>query len=210
MTTAPLAVDGLVFGYPGRPLFDGWSQRFSPGLTWVRGPNGCGKSTLLKLLAGALEPLAGQRRAAGVDAALDPLGYRRHVFWCGQEPIAFQHLTPDEYTAFIAGLYPALDLAALPPLFDALGLAAHRRQRLDTLSTGTGRKVAVALALAAGTPVTLIDEPLAGVDQGSIAVVLQALAARAREPGRGWIVTSHEDLGPAGALAAPLLLGPSP
>ena len=208
MTGAPLLdVDGLGFSYDSRRVFSGWSHRFGPGLAWVKGPNGCGKSTLLKLLAGALEPFAGRRVAVGLDAAAQPQAYRQQVYWCGQDPIAFQHLAPAEYFDFLAGLYPSMDGAALPPLLDALGLAPFVGQRLETMSLGTGRKVAVAAALVMGTPVTLIDEPLAGVDQASMQVVAQALAQCARAPGRAWIVTSHEDLGAAAIGAAVLDLG---
>ena len=45
-----LTVDELSFRYPARPMFDGWSARFGPGLHWVRGPNGSGKSNLLEAL----------------------------------------------------------------------------------------------------------------------------------------------------------------
>lgn len=210
MTAAPLVVQGLGFSYADRHVFADWSHRFAPGLTWVQGPNGCGKSTLLKLLGGALEPFAGRRTVEGVEARADPLGYRRRVFWCSPDPVAFGHLKPDEYFAFLAGLYPTLDRAALPPLLAALGLELHLHKRLDMLSTGTGRKVAVAAALVAGTPVTLLDEPLAGVDRRSMPVVAQALIDLACEPGRAVVVTSHEDLGTAAAAADVLELKPLP
>lgn len=201
-----MVVEGLGFSYGGRRVFAGWSHRFAPGLTWVQGPNGCGKSTLLKLLGGALEPFAGRRIAGGVEAAAQPLAYRRQVYWCGQDPIAFQHLTPAEVFGFLGGLYPAMEHATLPPLLSALGLEPFLGQRLETMSLGTGRKVAVAAALVMGTPVTLIDEPLAGVDVASMQVVADALAERSRAPGRTWIVTSHEDLGRAADGAALLKL----
>lgn len=208
MSSAPLVVEQLGFRWDRRLLFASWSHRFGPGLTRVHGTNGCGKTTLLKLLGGALDPFAGTRIANGIDAAADPQGYRRQVYWCGPDPVPFQHLTPGEFYAFLAGLYPTMDRAALPPLLAALGLEPHLGKTLDMLSTGSARKVAVAAALVMGTPVTLLDEPLAGLDRRSVDVVVQALLERAREPGRAWIVTSHEDLGPAAAAAALLELPP--
>jgi ABC-type multidrug transport system ATPase subunit len=211
---ALLTVTDLGFAYPGRWVFAGWSHAFAPGLTWLRGDNGCGKSTLLKLLAGALTPAAGRLVAAGADAEPSPLDYRRQVFWCGPDPIAFGHLRPPEWYAFLAGLYPAFDHAALPGQLQALGLEGHLHKRIDQLSTGTGRKVAVAAALVVGAPVVLIDEPLVGLDRASIRHVQAALAqaARAAKPPaspRAWIVTSHEPLGEAEALAQRLDLAPA-
>ena len=196
-----LTVDELSFRYPARPMFDGWSARFGPGLHWVRGPNGSGKSTLLKLLGGVLDPILGRLAAAGVDASLRPLDYRRQVVWCGPDGVAFDHLSPAEYFGFLAGLYPRLEATRLRDLAQAMGLAPFLGQRITRLSTGTQRKVAVAAALCAGTPVVLLDEPLAALDAATLAVVRAELLSCARDETRTCIVTSHEPLGAAEALA---------
>ena len=202
-----LRVHALSFWYPGRPLFDGFDQHFSPGLTWVRGANGCGKSTLLRLLGGALEPVAGQRWVDGVEAAADPLAYRRAVFWCGPDGVAFDHLSPSEYFGFLAGLYPAFDRAALQVLVADLGLAPWLGTRIRALSTGTQRKVAVAAALCSGARVLLLDEPLAGLDRDALACVRQHLATLAARQQQVLVVTSHDGLGDAAqALARTLAL----
>ncbi len=197
MTAALLSAEGLSFGWPGRPLFQRWSHAFGPGLTWVQGGNGSGKTTLLKLLAGALAPAAGVLHCQGIAAHEAPLDYRRQVFWSGAEPIAFGHLKPAEYFDFIAGLYPTLQPQALPAWVEALGLTPFLGRRIDQLSTGSGRKTGLAAALAVGTPVLLLDEPLAALDMRSARVVSQALAALADDRSRCCIVTSHEPLGSA-------------
>ena len=124
------------------------------------GINGSGKSTLLKLLGGVLDPILGRLAAAGVDASLRPLDYRRQVVWCGPDGVAFDHLSPAEYFGFLAGLYPRLEATRLRDLAQAMGLAPFLGQRITRLSTGTQRKVAVAAALCAGTPVVLTPKQL--------------------------------------------------
>ena len=205
-----LTVDGLSFWYPGRRLWTGWSHHFAPGLTWVRGTNGSGKSTLLRLLAGAEQPATGRLRIGAAEAATQPEDYRRQVFWCGPDRMAFDHLRPAEYFGFLASLYPTLDLSAVPALVDALGLSPFMERQLDQLSTGSGRKVAVIAALCAGTSVVLLDEPLAALDARSVATVRRLLGEAARARTQTWIVTSHEDLGEATADAALLDLAPPP
>ena len=208
-TPAVLTATALDFWFPDRPVLAGWSHAFQPGLTWVRGDNGCGKSTLLRLLGGALSPQGGQLVLNGqngrVDIAAQPLDYRRQVFWCGPDALAFEHLTPPEYFGFIAGLYPTLDEAELAEHVAALGLLPHLEKRLDQLSTGTQRKVALAAALAANTPVVLLDEPLAALDRASVRHVCEVLADGAEAREQAWIVTSHEDLGEAGETAVAVL-----
>ena len=196
MTTAApvLSVDGLTFAYASQPLFTGWSHAFRPGVTWVRGDNGCGKSTLLRLLGGALEPRGGTIRFDGLDVQGDPIEYRRRVYWCGPDGPAFDHLKPAEFFAFVAGLYPAFDAELPTALVPALGLDAFLARRIDQLSTGSRKKVAVIAALAAGTDVVLLDEPLAALDRGSAAVLKRYLADAATDPDRLWIVASHEPI----------------
>lgn len=206
---AILTATALDFWFPDRPVFSAWSHTFRAGLTWVRGDNGCGKSTLLRLLGGALSPQGGQLVLNGpsgrVDIAMQPLNYRRHVFWCGPDTLAFEHLTPPEYFGFIAGLYPTLDEAELAEHVAALGLLPHLEKRLDQLSTGTQRKVALAAALAANTRVVLLDEPLAALDRASVRHVCEVLADAAEGAQQAWVVTSHEDLGEAAEAAVAVL-----
>lgn len=200
----PLQVDGLAFWYPGRPLWAGWSHRFEPGLTWVRGANGSGKSTLLRLLAGALAPAAGSLRIGQADASAQPEAYRQQLFWHSPEPLAFDHLLPGEYFGFMASLYPGFDLEGCSALAEALGLGPFMTRRLDQLSTGSGHKVSLVAALCANTPVVLLDEPLAALDARSVRLLREILADAARDRDQTWVVTSHEDLGEAAEFAQPM------
>ena len=201
-TQAPLLhVAGLSFSYPQRHVFTHWSHDFSGGLTWIRGSNGSGKSTLLKLLAGALAPLTGSIAALGIDIQSQPLAYRRQVFWCGPGPVVFDHLTPTEYFGFMASLYPQHDAQALAQHVEGFALAPFVHSPLATLSTGTQRKVWIAMALSAGTSVTLLDEPLNALDAASAAHLRSCLAQAAQNPDRACLVASHEDLGAATAQA---------
>lgn len=196
MTTA-LTVSDLTFGYPGLPLFDGWSHAFAPGLTWVRGENGCGKSTLLRILGGALDARGGVIRCGAVDARERPLDYRREVCWCGPDTIAFDHLKPNEYFGFMAGLYPRFAADAAEHGVRTLALEPFLERRISALSTGTRRKVAVIAAIATNTSVVILDEPLAGLDQASLTVMRNAFATAAERRDRIWIVASHEPIGDA-------------
>lgn len=191
MTAPLLRASGLVFGWPGRPVFTGESFEFGAGITWLQGANGSGKSTLLKLLAGALVPRLGQCQVAGVSAQLQPLAYRRQVFWCGPGALPFGHLTPPQYFGFLAGLYPRFDSTGLAAHVAGFGLAPLWGQPLAALSTGSQRKVWLAAALCAGTAAVLVDEPLNALDAASLAHARQALAQHAHGP-QAWVVASHE------------------
>jgi ABC-type multidrug transport system ATPase subunit len=190
-----LQVLELCFAYAQQQVFFDWSAQFDGGLAWLRGGNGSGKSTLLKLLAGAMPPGSGELRANGFDVSADAMAYRREVFWCGPGPVPFDHLSPNEYFAFLRGLYPSWNDAMLKPHIDGFALASHLRTPLRQLSTGTQRKVWLTAAFAAGTSITLLDEPLNALDAASLEHLRARLADCARDGSRLWIVASHEPLG---------------
>jgi ABC-type multidrug transport system ATPase subunit len=198
MTTPRLEARELSFSYGARHVFTHWSADLHAGVTWLQGPNGSGKSTLLKLLAGALEPFTGQRIAAGIDAAIDPLGYRRQVFWCGPGAPAFDHLRAPEFFAFMAGLYPRWADAALADAVQGLRLDRFLAPRIAQLSSGNQRKVWLAAALAVGTPVVLLDEPFNALDAASLAWLQGVLRQHAHAATQAWLVASHDEPVPGG------------
>ena len=198
MSTPLLQAENISFSYGARHVFTMWSAAFHPGVTWLRGANGSGKSTLLKLLAGALDPFTGRRLAGGIDAAADALGYRRQVFWCGPGSPAFDHLRAPEYFAFIATLYPGFSDAALAEAVQGLQLAPSLVPRIAQLSSGNQRKVALAAALAVGTPVVLLDEPFNALDAASLAWLRSRLRHQAAMALQVWLVASHESPVPEG------------
>lgn len=198
MSAPLLRAEAISFSYGARHVFTMWSADVHPGLTWLRGANGSGKSTLLKLLAGALDPFTGRRVAAGIDAAADGMGYRRQVFWCGPGAPAFDHLRATEFFAFMAALYPKLSDAALAEAVQGLQLTPFLGVRISQLSSGNQRKVWLAAALAAGTPVVLLDEPLNALDAASLAWLRGSLRQHAEAAEQAWLVASHEPPVPDG------------
>jgi ABC-2 type transport system ATP-binding protein len=176
-----LSVHRLSFSYPNRLIFDRWSHEFSPGLTWVRGHNGCGKSTLLQILGGALKPTAGQLKIGSIDESIAALEYRKNVYWCSPNNIAFDHLKPLEYFGFLLNLYPNFNKSIISEFINAFNLNSFLNQRISKLSSGTQKKIAVMAALAVGTRVVLLDEPLATLDKTALQVLREFLAQVAVE-----------------------------
>ena len=118
----------------------------------LRGPNGSGKTSLLRALAGLHAPLRGARARLGADdpAALAAPGLARRVALCAQDARdALAGLTVAGEFALRGRATPA----ALAPL------AGRESARL---SSGEARRVA--LALADGAPLLLLDEPAEGLD----------------------------------------------
>ena len=202
-TPAILQADKLCFAYPQRSLFTNWSARITPGLTLLRGDDGSGKTTLLRLLAGELTADAGTLTINGIALRQQPDAYRRQVFWQDPRTTQFDAITALAYFESLRSQYPALDRALLEKLPEGLGLTPHLAKPLYMLSTGSKRKVWLAAAFATGATVTLLDDPFAALDKGSINFVLKLLANAAQHPQRAWVMAHYE--APQGVALAQLI-----
>ncbi len=152
------------------PILDDVHLHLAPGWTGVVGANGAGKTTLLRLLAGALEPSAGEIRRQPHDAT---------VVLCPQ--------TVEERTAAIEAFAGATDARARGWL-GRLALEPAELSRWATLSPGERKRWQLGAALAAEPGVLLLDEPTNHVDAEARALLTGALA---RFRGIG-LVVSHD------------------
>ena len=196
-----LQVHGLCFAYLGRPLWTDWSHRFAPGVHLVCGGDGDGKTTLLRLLAGQLALQRGQVAwqlsvcAAGLGAP--SAAYNALVFWIDPRQPALpapKDLTPAQWLATLPARHPRWSAQALQAHVGGWALAPHLDKPFFALSTGTQRKEFMAAALASGAALTLIDEPVAGLDKASVAYLAEALDRQADDPARTVIVALYEAL----------------
>ncbi len=130
----------------------------------VVGPNGAGKTTTLKMLAGLVEPTAGEARVAGYDAG-DP-EMRRHLGFLPEESPLYEEMTALSYLRFFADLYDVPRETAderIGRTLDRLDLD-HRERPLGDVSKGMKRKVAIARSLVNDPEVVVYDEPASGLD----------------------------------------------
>lgn len=193
-TVPVLQVEGLCFSYPQHPLFAGWSARFGAGVILVQGGESSGKTTLLRLLAGALAADGGRLALRGTVLADAPQAYRQQVFWVDPRADAIDPLIVQAWLDSLPALHPAWDAQAMADHVRGFGLEPHLDKAFYMLSTGSRRKVLMAAGLASGAPLTLIDEPVAGLDNASLRYLGQAIAAAAAQPGRAIVVAHYEPL----------------
>jgi ABC-2 type transport system ATP-binding protein len=119
------------------------------------GPNGAGKSTLLAILAGALQPSAGN-----VERGNDV-----RVGWVPQRPAYYDRLTARENLDLFARLEDEADpAAAAQRLLVQFDLPADRPT--STLSVGNRQRLNVAIGMLGAPRVLLLDEPTASLDPG--------------------------------------------
>jgi len=191
-----VVAEGLVVahrsGGPSGPLRGVDLEVESGKITALVGPNGAGKSTLILALLGLSRSRAGQVRVAGVSARTYRL--RHGVGYLPEDPFPSPGWTVAEWVGMSArirgyGRRRAREEAAT--LLAALRLCDVSRERVDRLSKGTTRRVALAFALAGQPPLVMLDEPLSGLDPPSATRVREVLmGVRAR--GATVVVTAHD------------------
>ena len=208
MASAPchLIADHLRFAWPGHaPLLQDLSLDLGPGLHWLVGDEGRGKTTLLRLLAGELAPSGGRLCANGHWLDTSPADYRAQIAWVNVQGEAHDAISAAAFLDSMACHFPRFSAEALADVVDGLSLAPQLHKPMFMLSTGSRRKVGLAAALAAGQPVTLVDQPFAALDGASIRFLREVFADLADHPTRTWVVADFE--APADATSTIRLSG---
>lgn len=164
--------------FGGIAALDGLSLSLGAGdLRCIIGPNGCGKTTLFNVITGAFPPDSGAVLLEGRDIAGAPphriagLGVARKF----QIPGIYPELTVAQnlevpLAAASGGrrgplslLRQRIDPERLEELLDFAGLAAKAAEPVGTLAHGEKQWLEIAMLLATGARLLLLDEPTAGM-----------------------------------------------
>ncbi|MBR2535568.1 MAG: ABC transporter ATP-binding protein [Hyphomicrobium sp.] len=177
-----------------RPAVDDLSLRIERGVFYaLLGPNGAGKTTTLRMVAGLLQPDAGEISICGIDVRRAAVEAKSVMAWVPDEPMIYDKLDPMEYLEFVAGLW-AMDAKRAEvqarALIQILGLEPHANTRCQGLSKGMRQKVALAGALIHDPELIILDEPLTGLDAASARQVKEVLRQRVAN-GTTVIMTTH-------------------
>jgi len=155
------------------------------------GPNGAGKTTLINLMTGMLRPDSGHILLGDSDiTALPPdARVKRGLVRTFQINTLFPHLSALEAVTLavcerrgvagqwqrrLAGYRDAVEEAH--GILVSLGLGDDCVRPTHALAYGQQRLLEIALALATGPKVLLLDEPAAGVPRGESAALFEAIA----------------------------------
>jgi ATP-binding cassette ChvD family protein len=197
-----LALSHACKSYGGKAVFDDVTLAFLPGAkVGMVGPNGMGKSTLLRMMADLEQPSGGEvRRMPGYSTGILPqelvLDQAETVFGAVSEGVAGTRALLDLYNKVAARLTADYsddlldELGRLQQQLDHKGgwdPDSHLKQAMDalrcppagmkvnTLSGGEQRRVALCRLLLSQPDLLLLDEPTNHLDAESVAWLEQHL-----------------------------------
>ncbi len=168
-----LAEIALTFG--GEPLFTGATLDVQPrARIALVGRNGSGKSTLLKIAAGIVTPDSGEHFVHPGATA----------YYLPQEPDFGDHDTAESFVC--ASLPDERDAHVAERTLAEFEIAADAR--LEKLSGGEAKRIALAAAFAARPDIILMDEPTNHLDIAAIAQLEEKVAGSSA----AFVIISHD------------------
>ncbi len=169
-------------------------------ITCIVGANACGKSTLLRALARLLKPRAGVVLLDGENIHRMPTkDVASRLGILPQSPIAPEGITVADLVA--RGRYPhqkwfrqwtTADEAVITDAMRSTGTIELAKRPVDELSGGQRQRVWIAMALAQGTDLMLLDEPTTYLDLAHQVDVLDLLVDLNQRDQRTIVLVLHD------------------
>jgi ATP-binding cassette subfamily B multidrug efflux pump len=195
-----LEARNLTVRYPGalKAALDGVTFTLRPGeLVALVGPVGCGKTTLARALGRMVEVERGQLFLDGVDVtALSLEDLRSRVALVPQEGYLFTATLEDNLRyGEPAAEHERVERAARDARLEGDikgfpdGYGTLVGERGITLSGGQRQRTALGRALLVETPLLVLDDALASVDNNTAAEILQSVRS---QQGRTILMVSHQ------------------
>ena len=187
----------MTVAYQRKPVLWDIELSLPPGkLVGVMGPNGAGKSTLIKASLDLIPRASGRVEIFG-----KPYHQQRQlVAYVPQRESVDWDFPVSALDVVTMGLYgklgwfkrvgkkeKALALRAL----ETVAMADYAQRQIRQLSGGQQQRVFLARALVQDAPLTLMDEPFAGVDAATEKAIV-ALLESLRQAGKTVVVVHHD------------------
>ncbi|MFS0735073.1 ABC transporter ATP-binding protein [Microbacterium sp. 1P10UB] len=190
-----IEVQGLTKSYRSVRAVDDLSFSVDDGTLFAfLGANGAGKSTTINCLTTVLSFDAGRVEISGHDVVRDGAAARRSIGVVFQESILDSALTVEEnlhLRATLAGVDRSRATTRIRELSDLISLGSFLKSRYGRLSGGQRRRVDIARALLHEPSIIFLDEPTAGLDPASRAIVWETMRDLRERTGLTVFLTTH-------------------
>ncbi len=162
----------------------------------ITGPNGGGKSTLARIIAGISKPTEGRIYFDDKDITDMDITERAKlgISFAFQQPVRFKGITVYDLISLAAG--NNISTSGACEYLSEVGLCARdyiNREINASLSGGELKRIEIAITLARKTPLSVFDEPEAGIDLWSFNNLIRVFEKLHNETKGSIIIISHQE-----------------
>lgn len=161
----------------------------------ITGPNGGGKSTLAKLIMGIEKPTSGKIIFNGTDITDMSISERAKlgISFAFQQPVRFKGIKVKDLITLSAG--DSISTSGACEYLSKVGLCARdyiNRDVDSSLSGGELKRIEIATIIARNTPLSVFDEPEAGIDLWSFNNLIKVFE-EFHDQHKSLIIISHQE-----------------
>ncbi len=161
----------------------------------ITGPNGGGKSTIAKLIMGIEKPTSGKIIFNGTDITDMSISERAKlgISFAFQQPVRFKGIKVKDLITLSAG--DSISTSGACEYLSKVGLCARdyiNRDVDSSLSGGELKRIEIATIIARNTPLSVFDEPEAGIDLWSFNNLIKVFE-EFHDQHKSLIIISHQE-----------------
>lgn len=162
----------------------------------ITGPNGGGKSTLARVIMGLEKPTSGRILYNGEDITNLDVTERakKGIGYAFQQPPRFKGITVSKMLSLASGKNLSSQECCTYLAKVGLCSAEYVKRELDSsLSGGEMKRIEIATLMARNPGLAIFDEPEAGIDLWSFAMLVETFKNMQKKGGRTTIIISHQE-----------------
>jgi ABC-type multidrug transport system ATPase subunit len=175
-----LRFDNLSKRHGDRIVFEGLRHDSTSGCVALDDESGSGKSTLLGIIAGTIEPDAGEVWIGGHSLRTAPAAAKSLLTYVPEDCMTYPDQTGRAYLNEVASARNTTAGGDILALAERFGLTPHLDKRFEQMSFGTRKKMFLTAAALGETRVLIADEPVGGLDAAARAALVDLFRMLAR------------------------------
>lgn len=174
-----LEVKGLNFSYGKNEVLKRASFTLDKGIKVMVAPNGAGKTTLFECIS---EQLSGEGSIEVDGKDLNDRKILEHLTFLGDYTILDPEISAYDYMKYISKLYNISE-KRIEELAELTNFSSFYKNKIGSYSLGMKNRSMIALSILPDTEYIFLDEPLSGLDPGSVQEMKDLLLDLSKEKG---------------------------
>ncbi|AMB98643.1 peptide transporter [Aerococcus urinaehominis] len=202
MDNNAILIENVTVAYHAKPVLWNVNAAIKMGrMTAIVGPNGAGKSTLLKTILNLVKPISGQVMYSLDGSKFAPYDeLKTNIAYVPQNSSVDWDFPTTVHDVVLMGRYGKLGWFKRPSkkdqeiadmMLEKVGMPTFKNRQISQLSGGQRQRVFLARALSQEADIYILDEPLAGVDIKTEAVIINLLKQLVAE-GKTVVLVHHD------------------